>query len=462
MLPLLLDLMTRAVLFALVLTLASGCQVQCTTSSSFPDGPRESARHAPSLNGTAPDEEDRAPSIGSDHHPRETRADSNAHLGRAPSRSALTARAARDERATAPAVPRVDTARQEPNQSIDRTRRTAITRAVQEATPAVVSINVLGTRRVPIDPWFQHFFGRGGPSVERQVQSVGSGFVISPDGYVVTNQHVVSLGQGRNRISGRRITVSFPDGRELEAEVVGADAITDLALLRVESEEPLPHLSFGSSAEVIVGEWVIALGNPFGLFQAAEPSVTVGVVSARNRNFEAQEGRVYRDMIQTDAAINKGNSGGPLINALGEVIGVNTFIISAGSGSGSVGVGFATPADKAERIIAELREYGEVRRSFNIGVSTRPMNARIAEALNLQIEQGLLVDRVSGNSPAEKAGIQPYDVIVSIGNEEVSDRGDAIAALAEYRVGDEVPVTVIRRGEKLNLALELEGETQSR
>lgn len=454
--------MTRAVLFALVLTLASGCQVQCTTSSSFPDAPRESARDAPSLNGEAPNDEDRVPPISSDHAPQETRADSSTHLGQAPSRSALTARSARGERSAPPAVPQLDTARQDVNQSIEGTRRTAITRAVREATPAVVSINVLGTRRVPIDPWFQHFFGRGAPSVERQVQSVGSGFVISPDGYVVTNQHVVSLGQGPDRVSGRRITVSFPDGRELEAEVVGADAITDLALLRVEAEEPLPHLSFGSSAEVIVGEWVIALGNPFGLFQAAEPSVTVGVVSARNRNFEAQEGRVYRDMIQTDAAINKGNSGGPLINALGEVIGVNTFIISAGSGSGSVGVGFATPADKAERIITELREYGEVRRSFNIGVSTRPMNARIAEALDLRIEQGLLVDRVSGNSPADAAGIQPYDVIVSMGNEEVVDRGDAIAALAEYRVGDEVPVTVIRRGEELNLTLELEGETQNR
>lgn len=346
-------------------------------------------------------------------------------------------------------------------QSIAQSRRTAITRAVGEAKPAVVSINVLGTRRVAVDPWFRHFFGDRAPSVERQVQSVGSGFVISPDGYVVTNDHVISLGDGAGRqVSGRRITVSFPDGRELEAQVVGTDPLTDIALLEVSPEEDLTHLSFGSSAEVIVGEWVIALGNPFGLFEAAEPSVTVGVVSARNRNFEAQEDRVYRDMIQTDAAINQGNSGGPLINAMGEVIGVNTFIISAGQSSGSVGVGFAVPADRAERIVDELRRFGEVRRSFNLGISARPMNERIAQALDVEISRGLLVDRVQGQSPAEEAGIQPYDVIVSMGGEEVQDRGDVIGALAEFRVGDEVPMTVVRKGERLELSLTLESREQ--
>lgn len=341
-------------------------------------------------------------------------------------------------------------------QEIAASRRTAITRAVQDAAPAVVSINVLGTQRVAVDPWFQHFFGQRTPTVERQVQSVGSGFVISPDGYVVTNDHVISLGNGSGRrVSGRRITVSFPDGRELDAQVVGTDPITDIALLKVEPDRELPNLSFGSSADVIVGEWVIALGNPFGLFEAAEPSVTVGVVSARNRNFEAQEGHVYRNMIQTDAAINQGNSGGPLINALGEVIGVNTFIISAGQSSGSVGVGFAVPAGKVARIVEELRQYGEVRRSFNLGLAARPMNERIAQALDVEITRGLLVDRVQGDSPAEEAGIQPYDVIVSMGGENVADRSDVIGALAEYRVGDEVPLTVVRRGKRMELVITL-------
>ncbi len=194
-------------------------------------------------------------------------------------------------------------------------RQTAITRAVEVASPAVVSVNV--TQRIRTyardpysDSFYDLFFGRQRARVlERQVQSMGSGFVVSEDGYIVTNEHVAR--------GATAVTVAFPDGRTFEAELVGTDAASDLALLKIDTEDELPSLGFSGSGDPIVGEWSIALGNPFGLFEAADPTVTVGVVSATGRDLTPQDGHIYRDMIQTDAAINHGNSGGPLLNALG-------------------------------------------------------------------------------------------------------------------------------------------------
>ncbi|MCZ6704776.1 MAG: trypsin-like peptidase domain-containing protein, partial [Bacteroidetes bacterium] len=197
-------------------------------------------------------------------------------------------------------------------------RLNAITRAVEYASPAVVSINVIKTIRTvdPFsDPFYSFFYGRQRSRVrERQIQSMGSGFVISPDGYIVTNDHVAG--------DATAITVALPDGRTYQASLIGSDPTSDLSLVKINTEDPLPYLSFSTSGNPIVGEWSIALGNPFGLFEASDPTVTVGVVSATGRDLQPQEGRAYRDMIQTDAAINRGNSGGPLLNALGEVIGV--------------------------------------------------------------------------------------------------------------------------------------------
>jgi serine protease Do len=280
-------------------------------------------------------------------------------------------------------------------------RRTAITRAVEAVAPAVVSINVTGVQRVevrdPFDEFFAPFFGRTRPRVmERPVQNMGSGFVVSPDGYIVTNEHVVS--------NASQITVAWPDGSTLEAERVGADPATDLALLKVSPERSLPYLSWTSESRPIVGEWVIALGNPFGLFQAADPTVTVGVVSAVGRDLHSQrDGRIYRDMIQTDAAINRGNSGGPLVNAYGEVIGVNTAIIS--ETGGSIGLGFAVPSVKALRIIEELRDKGSIDRSYYTGLYGINVNQRIAAALSLSEARGILVRDVDPGSPGDRAGI---------------------------------------------------------
>ena len=335
---------------------------------------------------------------------------------------------------------------------IAKSRRTAITEAVGNAEPAVVSINVMGTRTID-NPWFDLFFGRRrSDMIEQKVEGVGSGFVISPDGYIVTNDHVVSIGSRDTP----EITVAFPDGETRSAKLVGTDQVTDIALLKVDPEQDLPYLTFGNSTNVMTGEWVIAMGNPFGLFEAAEPSVTVGVVSARDRDFEARENRLYRDMIQTDAAINQGNSGGPLLNALGEVIGVNTFIVSGRQNSGSIGLGFAVPSNKVQEIVEELREHGEVDRSFYTGLSVRQLTPRIARSLELSSLRGVLVARIENGSPADDAGFQPYDVITRINGEEVDTPQQASLMLTQYRPGDEIPITVLRKGEALDLTLELE------
>ena len=338
------------------------------------------------------------------------------------------------------------------NNAIYANRNTAITQAVQSASPAVVSVNVIEVRRYrdPFagDPWMEYFFGRRRSRVyERQVQSVGSGFVITPDGYIVTNEHVAH--------NAAKITVAFMDGSTLEARLIGGDEATDLALLKVDPPSALPHLEFSASDHPIPGEWAIALGNPFGLFEAAEPTVTVGVVSGVGRDFQPQENRIYRDMIQTDAAINQGNSGGPLLNALGEVIGVNTFIYTSSTGGGSIGLGFAVPAGKARGIIDELRTNGRVDRSYYIGLYGMDVNERIARALGLRETRGVLVQDVDANSPAEQAGFQPYDVILSFEGERVDKQLDYAARLYDFRPGDVVQFNVLRNGSLVSLTMEL-------
>ena len=344
----------------------------------------------------------------------------------------------------------------EATEQINHSRRTAITEAVATASPAVVSINVIEVQRVQVrdpfsdlfsDPWFEQFFGRRrAREYERQLKGLGSGFVISPDGYVVTNDHVA----GR----ATKVTVAFSNGDSYDAQIIGTDQPTDLTLLKIESEEPLPYLEFASEEHPTVGEWAIALGNPFGLFEASDPTVTVGVVSAVNRNFSVQDGRVYRDMIQTDASINRGNSGGPLVNALGQVIGINTFIVAPG-GQGSIGLGFAVPAGKASRIIEELKQNGEIDRSYYTGLYGVDVNQRIARALGLQTAAGVFVQDIDRDSPAEEAGFEPYDVIVGIDGENVTNRNEFVARLYDFRPGDRVRFDVIRGGAERQLNMSL-------
>ena len=339
---------------------------------------------------------------------------------------------------------------------IASSRRTAITRAVEAASPAVVSVNVIEVRNVRVrDPFadFDALFGRRARPdrvYQQQVQAVGSGFIISPDGYIVTNDHVAG--------NATKITIAFADGVQLPAELIGSDPETDIALLKVDPETPLPFLAFEENGEPIVGEWAIALGNPFGLFEAADPSVTVGVVSAVGRDFPMQGGRTFRDMIQTDAAINSGNSGGPLVDAMGRVIGMNTFIYSRSGGS--VGLGFAVPSWRVQRVVAELQSSGEVNRDFYTGFDVRPVTPRIAQALGLDEASGLIVASVEDRSPAANAGLQPYDIIVRIADEPVPDVSDVRSyvrdRLIDNRIGDTIRLGVVRDGETLDLNLTLQ------
>lgn len=342
----------------------------------------------------------------------------------------------------------------EPGESLQDTimsgRQNAITRAVGQATPAVVSVNVIQTQQVRVnpyqDPFYDFFFGRQRANVmEREVKSMGSGFVISADGYIVTNEHVAG--------GASKITIAFPDGTNLPATLIGSDSGTDLALLKVDSDKPLQHLSFELDEGPIVGEWSIALGNPFGLFEASDPTVTVGVVSATGRDLQPQDNRYYLDMIQTDASINRGNSGGPLLNAMGKVIGVNTAIFT--ESGGSVGIGFAVPAEKAVRVLDEIREKGFVDRAYYTGLRGRTLPAQWAQSLGLSEAKGVVVESVDPESPADKAGFKPYDVIMQVDQSAINDQTDFVGRLFEYRPGDNVPLKVVREGKIVDINMVL-------
>ncbi|MCP1334982.1 DegQ family serine endoprotease [Futiania mangrovi] len=287
----------------------------------------------------------------------------------------------------------------------------------------------------PFEEFFKDFFDRQqrGNGQPRRVQSLGSGFVIDASGYIVTNNHVI---EGADEIE-----VNFADGRTLPAELVGTDPKTDLALLKVEPEEPLVSVSFGDSDASRVGEWVMAIGNPFGL----GGSVSVGIISARNRDINAGP---YDDFIQTDAAINRGNSGGPLFNMNGEVIGVNTAIISPSGGS--IGIGFAIPSSIAQSVVSQLREFGETRRGW-LGVRIQSVTDEIAESLGLDRARGALVAGVSDGGPAAEGGIEPGDVIVSFDGKDVLEMRQLPRIVAETQVGKTVDVDVIRQGETRTL-----------
>ena len=294
----------------------------------------------------------------------------------------------------------------------------------------------------PFEDFFDEFFGEEGEPGDqpnsRRVNSLGSGFVIDgEEGIIVTNNHVI---EGADDIE-----VNFADGSSLDAELVGTDPKTDLAVLRVTPPEPLPDVSFGDSEQMRIGDWVMAIGNPFGL----GGSVSVGIVSARGRDINAGP---YDDFIQTDAAINRGNSGGPLFNMRGEVIGINTAIISPTGGS--IGIGFSVPSELAVNVIDQLREFGETRRGW-LGVRIQPVTDEIAESLDMDRAQGALVAGVINGGPVDDGTIQPGDVIIRFDGEDVVEMRDLPRIVAESPVGDEVDVVIIRDGEEQTVQVTL-------
>jgi len=346
-----------------------------------------------------------------------------------------------------------------PDQDINSSRQNSITRAIKILAPAVVGINVTQVReyrrRSPLttpDPLLREFF----PELfkdyhyQQQVESLGSGFVISSDGYILTNEHVVE--------NAKEIIITMTDGEKTEAEIVGTDPKSDVALLKINLDS-LQFAKLGNSDDVILGEWAIAVGNPFGLFEINnKPTVTVGVISALNRDFYEMDGRIYQDMIQTDASINHGNSGGPLCNALGEVIGMNTFILNDDRGEGSVGIGFAIPINRISRLIDELKTKTTIDRDFWIGIRVKNLDPVISQKIGYDGKDGVMVTYIDRRSPAEKAGMRLGDIITKIGNTHIARDKNVTEAIYEedLRVGDSLDFQMWRDGKIVNLTLLLE------
>jgi serine protease Do len=335
-------------------------------------------------------------------------------------------------------------------EAIGGSRRNAITRTVALVSPAVVGINVTEVRQYRYrspwgdDPFFRQFFGDR--TYTERVQGLGSGFLISPDGYIVTNDHVAG--------NAKEITVTLTNGEKYKAELVGTDQVADIALLKIEGKN-LPYIRLGNSDDVIIGEWVIAFGNPFGLFDISDkPTVTVGVVSATKMNLRAEEGRVYRGMIQTDAAINSGNSGGPLVNSLGEVIAVNAVIYTPNQGS--IGLGFAIPINRVKNVTAELKKSGKVEREFWTGLEVQTVDERVARYFGLENAQGVIVSDVKKNSPAERAGFRVGDIIIAANGEKIADGATLMSAVDDAKTGDTVNLTVLRDRKSIDLKMKLE------
>lgn len=316
--------------------------------------------------------------------------------------------------------------------------------------PAVVNISTkqkieqMGNRhpnfffQFPPNSPFDEFFNRPDRFGNNSPQhSLGSGFIIDKDGYIVTNNHVIE--------QSSEIEVILQDERSYQARVIGRDRKTDLALLKIDADKPLPYVSFGDSSDARVGDWVVAIGNPYGL----GGSVTAGIVSARARDINSGP---YDDYIQTDASINRGNSGGPLFNLEGEVIGINTAIFSPSGGS--VGIGFSIPSNLAQGVLNQLREFGSARRGW-LGVRIETLREDIAQSLGLDEDKGVIITDVYKDQPAANAGIEEGDVILSYNDVKVDDVRTLQRAVADTKIGDSVEVIIWRKGARKKLTVDI-------
>jgi len=352
--------------------------------------------------------------------------------------------------------------KQSANQKLDpdktsSLRRNAITEAVAAVSPAVVGINVTEVRTYrdpwsqlfPNDPFFKQFFGEQ----QEKVESLGSGFIISPDGYIVTNDHVAG--------NAVRITVTMTGGKRFEnAKLVGTDPLTDVSLIKVDANG-LPYVSLGNSDDIVIGEWAIAFGNPFGLFDINDkPTVTVGVVSSTGMNLGPMNNHFYSGMIETDAAINGGNSGGPLVNSQGNVIGMNTLIYTGGQSTTFVGYGFAIPINKIKKVVAELKNKGKVTRNISKGFDAQNVDRRIARYFGLTRVEGVIVSEVEEGGPADKAGLKVGDIILEVNSQKINDGDDLTQILIDSSPGDVLAMKVYRERKMIDLSLKLDRKTK--
>ena len=335
-------------------------------------------------------------------------------------------------------------------------RQNAITRAIARVSPSIVGINVEEEREVrnPFfdDPFFRQFFGEQGPQ-KQIVRGLGSGFIISEDGYILTNDHVAG--------NATKISVTLTSGETVEAELIGSDPTSDVALLKIDKDN-LQYVKYGNSDNIIIGEWVIALGNPFGLFEINDkPSVTVGVVSAANMKVNADGRRVYKDMIQTDASINSGNSGGPLIDANGNVIGMNTIIFTGNQfSSGSIGVGFAISINRVMEIVEELKEKGKIDRSFEVGFRIQAIDDKLAKYYKLDSKDGVIVTQILRGGISDKAGLKAEDIIIYANDEKITNEQDLVFTINDMRVGDVLKLKVLRNGSEEIIEMKLVSTTK--
>lgn len=319
-------------------------------------------------------------------------------------------------------------------------RRTPLVIAVEKVSPAVVNIYTSETGRFPRNPFrdfgnnlFDQFFADFFSNNQNNKKSLGSGVLINKEGYIITNEHVVARAS--------EIRVALSNKQEFEARVIGADIKSDLAIIKIDSGQLLPFVPMGRSDDLMIGEQVLAIGNPFGL----RHTVTTGIISALNRNIRAGKNKVYSDFIQVDASINPGNSGGPLLNINGDLIGINTAIYQKAEG-----IGFAIPVDDAKRIVDELIRFGKVRRGW-LGVSVQEMSLQLSRHFRLDRKKGVLVARVADKSPAAVAGLKRSDIIVAIEGREVAGKSDFRGRMASYTVDDKVRFAVLRDGKNIEL-----------
>ena len=333
-------------------------------------------------------------------------------------------------------------------------RQNAITHAVAKLSPAVVGINVIAVQQIRYrdpfsqyfdDPFFKPFFGDR--VYNQEVKELGSGFIISPDGYIVTNDHVAG--------NGTDITITITGGKQMKAKVVGTDPATDICLLKVDGKD-LPYVTLGNSDDVVIGEWAIALGNPFGLFEINDkPTVTVGVISSTGMKLGQLQNRYYRDMIETDAAINGGNSGGPLVNSSGEVIGMNTLIFTGGQSSTYIGYGFAIPINKIKKVVIDLKKKGKVAHDITAGFDVQPVDARIAQYFGLKQQQGVIVSDINSGGPAEAAGLKVGDIVLEVNGEKVNSDSDILSVMTELSPGDILKFKIYREHKTIDINLKL-------
>jgi serine protease Do len=328
---------------------------------------------------------------------------------------------------------------------VDSERRNAIVNATEQVAPSVISITAV--YRVRTRPIYDSFWNIYYPSRTETRGEQGSGFIIDKRGYAFTNYHVI-----RN---AERIQVTLSDGKQYAATLVGTAPTYDLALLKIDGDD-FTEAPLGNSDDLVIGEWAIAIGSPFGSYLAdVQPTVTVGVISAVHRDIRQDENseQIFNDMIQTDAAINPGNSGGPLINAEGQVIGVNTLIFSAGTGA-NVGMGFAIPINRVQRVYHEIATYGHVRDVW-LGMTASDITPEIQAALDLPTDSGVLVQSVEQDGPADKAGLKPGDQIIAIDGTKIQNRTHANRVIFGSGVGDTLVLQVNRKDKLIEIKITL-------